>query len=121
MAKLAFREVLNYDDHCTVVVVIIGPPISIFTERFRVFNIPHLEADLDYNVSVIIYVAGSRMAAALVSGPIPCALLKFTKPNGVTVPPLFLASDRGPASVPPLFLASDRGPASVPPRYRLYF
>ena len=74
---MAFREVLNYDDHCTVVVVIIGPPISIFTERFRVFNIPHLEADLDYNVSVIIYVAGSRMAAALVSGPILCALLKL--------------------------------------------
>ena len=121
MAKFAFREVLNYDDHCTVVVVIIGPPISIFTERFHVFNLPRLERDLDYNASVILYVAGSCMAAALVGGPIPCALLKFTKPNGVTVPPLFLASDRGPASVPPLFLASHRSPASVPPRYRLYF
>ena len=115
-----------------MVVVIIGPPISIFTQRFHAFNTPRLERDLDYNVSVILDVAGSCMAAALASGPIPFALLKFTKPNGVTVPPLFLASHRGPASVPPryrfgtasvplLFLASQRGPASVPPRYRLYF
>ena len=89
-----------------MVVVIIGPPISIFTQRFHAFNTPRLERDLDYNVSVILDVAGSCMAAALASGPIPFALLKFTKPNGVTVPPLFLASHRG--------------PASVPPRYRLY-
>ena len=86
-----------------MVVVIIGPPISIFTQRFHAFNTPRLERDLDYNVSVILDVAGSCMAAALASGPIPFALLKFTKPNGVTVPPLFLASHRGPASVPPRY------------------
>ena len=101
-----------------MVVVIIGPPISIFTKRFHTFNIPRLEKDLDYNVSVIRDVAGSFLAAVLVSGPIPSALLKFTKPNGVTVPPVFLASQRGPASVPPRYRF---GTASVPPRYRLYF
>ena len=70
-----------------MVVVIIGPPISIFTQRFHAFNTPRLERDLDYNVSVILDVAGSCMAAALASGPIPLAL--FARPTGVLDPQYF--------------------------------